>query len=627
MIKGRKSLSDDATLSDLKLENNSGTVITLSPTFMSGTTSYTAMVVNAVDEITIIPTVNESNATYEIQDGDGNALTDADTNTTGFQVALSEGANTIEVEVTAEDDATTQTYDVVVTRSMAATPTVSISADTTTAVFKEDGITYTLTRTGSTTGALAVSVTLTQTKSFLATTELSKTVTIAVGQSTKTFTVAASSFQHFALGTMVEGGTLTATVQDGTDYDLGTPSSVDVNIVIGMMVWMDIGSLFVAEAAGTFSFKVIGRTGEGAPQPSTTTGTISVLSGNVTAINNTDFAFQDVNMEFLPADFSADGTRWKAERTFTVSVTNDALDEDDETFNLKVERHAVTSMVYLLVTRSGNACGSINCTQEKTITDDDTAGVTVSKSALTVMEENTTGDTYTVVLDSEPTASVTVTVAGHASTEVTPTPTTLTFTSTTWNTPQPVTVTAGDDADTTNDTVTLTHSAASSDGDYSGITIASVTVTVNDNDTGNNPPVFSQGTSTTLSFSGAAGNVGAVVAGDADGDTLTYSLGGPASNKFDIDRNTGQISTVANETYTPGDVYTVTVTADDGEGGTDTIDVTIRVRTVTPPPPANGSPEFGASSATRSMEETVGDAGAETAVPIPIKMNTNSERT
>ena len=75
-------------------------------------------------------------------------------------------------------------------------------------------------------------------------------------------------------------------------------------------------------------------------------------------------------------------------------------------------------------------------------------GVTVSTTALTVTEQDTTGDGYTVALDTEPTATVTVTVAGHAGTDVTPNPTTLTFTTSNWDTAQTVTVTAGDDADT-----------------------------------------------------------------------------------------------------------------------------------------------------------------------------------
>ena len=50
----------------------------------------------------------------------------------------------------------------------------------------------------------------------------------------------------------------------------------------------------------------------------------------------------------------------------------------------------------------------------------DPPGVTVSPTALTVTEEDPRGESYRVVLDSQPTAEVVVTVAGHAGTEVTP---------------------------------------------------------------------------------------------------------------------------------------------------------------------------------------------------------------
>ena len=110
-------------------------------------------------------------------------------------------------------------------------------------------------------------------------------------------------------------------------------------------------------------------------------------------------------------------------------------------------------------------------------------GVTVSQTVLTVPEEDTTGDSYTVVLATPPTANVRVTVAGHAGTAVTPTPGTLTFTTTNWDTAQTVTVTAGHDTDTTDESVSLTHSATSPDSDYEGIPIAGVAVAVTDNDT------------------------------------------------------------------------------------------------------------------------------------------------
>ena len=252
--------------------------------------------------------------------------------------------------------------------------------------------------------------------------------------------------------------------------------------------------------------------------------------------------------------------------TFDITLVDDSVDETDETIVIVWREGS-----------SGNATPA-SITVTGTITDNDTAaGVTLSKSTLTVTEQDTTGDTYTVVLDSQPTADVVVTVAGHAGTDVTVNPTTLTFTSTTWNTPQPVTVTAADDADTANDTVSLTHSATSSDANYSGITIPGVTVTVSDNDTGNNAPVFDDGTSQARSFVEGAGdrteqnsvNIGAPVSASDDdaGDTLTYSpLGGPDAGSFGFNTGNGQIKTRVGQNYDreAKSSYAVTVTVSDG---------------------------------------------------------------
>ena len=147
-----------------------------------------------------------------------------------------------------------------------------------------------------------------------------------------------------------------------------------------------------------------------------------------------------------------------------------------------------------------------------------TAGVSLSKTALTVMEEDTAGETYTVVLDSQPMTDVEVTVAGHAGTEVTPNPTTLTFTGSNWETVQTVTVSAGADADTMDGVVTLTHSAGSTDSAYSGITIAGVTVTVNDNDTTNTPAT---GAPTISGTAQVVETLTASTSGIADNDGLT----------------------------------------------------------------------------------------------------------
>ena len=107
-----------------------------------------------------------------------------------------------------------------------------------------------------------------------------------------------------------------------------------------------------------------------------------------------------------------------------------------------------------------------------------TPGVTVSTSALTV-EEGKMG-TYTVVLDTAPSAMVTIMVGG-ASGEVKVTGSPLIFTTTNWDTAQTVTVNAGTDADTTNDTATLTHGSSSSDTNYgSSLDIDDVEVKVID---------------------------------------------------------------------------------------------------------------------------------------------------
>ena len=256
-----------------------------------------------------------------------------------------------------------------------ATPTVSISADKTTAVFKEDGITYTLTRTGSTTAALDVSISLSQPdgKDFLLAADLPQTVTIAAGQSTNTFTIAASSFQHFAAGTMVEAGTLTAVVEDedgpGGDYDLGTPFSVNVAIVIGATVRIELASNSVAEAAGTLSVKVIARTGPGAPQPTSSTSSLTFSSVDDTAVNGMDYNFSGAGEQFFPSEFSMTSGVWQAEDSFDLTITNDEDDEDDESFILKLEYH-LGHQNTPLVDASGNSCGSV-CTVTVTIVDDD----------------------------------------------------------------------------------------------------------------------------------------------------------------------------------------------------------------------------------------------------------------
>ena len=128
------------------------------------------------------------------------------------------------------------------------------------------------------------------------------------------------------------------------------------------------------------------------------------------------------------------------------------------------------------------------------------------------------------------------------------------------------------DADTKS-TYTVTVVATDNNGGRGTIT---VTITV----IANNPPVFSEGAATTRSVrdnESAGTSIGnPVTATDADGDTLTYTLGGTSAASFGIGPTTGQIVTRSDVTLRAGDTHSVTVVATDGRDSA-TIAVTITV--------------------------------------------------
>ena len=106
-------MSDDATLATLALSAGG-----LMPSFAPDVTEYTARVRNTWSRITVTALANDSAATVAFLDGEDEALADADPDVPGQQVDLEAGAdaaNTVKVVVTAQD-ATTNTYTVVVTR-------------------------------------------------------------------------------------------------------------------------------------------------------------------------------------------------------------------------------------------------------------------------------------------------------------------------------------------------------------------------------------------------------------------------------------------------------------------------------------------------------------------------------
>ena len=161
---------------------------------------------------------------------------------------------------------------------------------------------------------------------------------------------------------------------------------------------------------------------------------------------------------------------------YTVTGLNNGV---NHTFQVRAvrERHYVDRGTNFVDTKEGAASDEVMATPRIP------PGVTLSETSLTVSEVDNA--TYTVMLDTEPTAAVEIAVAKEAGgdADLTVAPSSLTFTTSNWNTAQTVTVSAAADDDAAAGTATITHTASSADSGYSGITIDSLPATENDDDT------------------------------------------------------------------------------------------------------------------------------------------------
>jgi uncharacterized protein YjdB len=141
--------STNAALSSLSLSTGS-----LSPTFASGTTSYTASVANSVSSITVTPTRNQANATITV-----NGTTVASGSASG-SISLNVGSNTLTTIVTAQDGTTTQTYSTTVTRAAALAAQASFVVSASPSALNATTTTSTVSTTGgSGTGAVSYAMT------------------------------------------------------------------------------------------------------------------------------------------------------------------------------------------------------------------------------------------------------------------------------------------------------------------------------------------------------------------------------------------------------------------------------------------------------------------------------------
>ncbi|MBD3886032.1 choice-of-anchor L domain-containing protein [Phormidium tenue FACHB-886] len=211
-------------------------------------------------------------------------------------------------------------------------------------------------------------------------------------------------------------------------------------------------SLQTSEAKGVASFDVVLNT-----QP-TADVTVKLVVGNA------------AEGELSTTTLTFNSTNWNLVQKVTVTGLNDDLDDGNITYTI------VTS-----ATSSDTNYSDINIDDVVVENvDDDTAGITIAPLSTSVTEGSAT-DSYSIVLNSQPTSDVIVKIStgSQIGTDLT----TLIFTPTNWNQLQTVTVTAvNDDVAEGAHTDTITHAIESTDAKYNNLTDATITANITDND-------------------------------------------------------------------------------------------------------------------------------------------------
>ena len=197
------------------------------------------------------------------------------------------------------------------------------------------------------------------------------------------------------------------------------------------------------------------------------------------------------------------------------------------------------------------------------ITDDDTFGVTIWPSSLSVREGRR--QNYNISLNSEPNSDVTVTVGLPADAGFTVNPGILTFTPQSWGTKY-VYVRPTEDEDATDEPAAIiTHTITSTDTLYRDATAGSVSVTVRDDETAGVPV-----SETVLDIQEGSSATYTVALATEPAGEVTVAIGGITDTDVSLDKT---ILTFTDQDWDTA--QTVTVTAEHDDDGVDEAVVTI----------------------------------------------------
>ena len=174
------------------------------------------------------------------------------------------------------------------------------------------------------------------------------------------------------------------------------------------------------------------------------------------------------SLTFTPAN-------WNSVQTVKVTGVDDLIVDGSVAYTVNLEAAKSSDSNY-----NGVDASDISLKN----TDNDTAGITVSSVTGDTTESGGSA-TFTVKLNTKPTADVTVAISSSDTTEGTVAPGSLTFTPANWNSVQTVKVTGVDDLIVDGSvayTVNL-EAAKSSDSNYNGVDASDISLKNTDNDT------------------------------------------------------------------------------------------------------------------------------------------------
>ena len=175
-----------------------------------------------------------------------------------------------------------------------------------------------------------------------------------------------------------------------------------------------------------------------------------------------------------PPSLTFTAGNWGDVQTVTVTGANDSVADGDQGYTISVGAATSADMDY---------DGLSGSTVSATNLDDETPGITVTPTSGLITSEGGGSDTFTVVLNSQPTGDVIITMTGDSS-EGSLSTGMLTFTSSNWNSPRTVTVTGVEDmiADGNQRYFVIGNSSTSMDPDYAALSQFTVEITNTDND-------------------------------------------------------------------------------------------------------------------------------------------------